>query len=237
MKLAPARMSRLFGVPPGADFPKVLVDGLLVRMEGQPPEALARVTLYLNTARMARRVAALFDEGPARLLPRIRLVTDLGHLGAPAAAAPVPALRRRLELTCLVAGLIAAEPALAPSTAAFDLATSLAALMDEMQGEGIGLDAIARLDVTDQSGHWARSRRFLDLVGQFLSLDPAAALDSAARQRLIAEDLAARWPVAPPTDPVIIAGSTGSRGTTGLFMQTVARLPNGAVVLPGLDPA
>ncbi len=236
MTEAPARMSGLFGVPPGADFPKVLVDGLLARMAAQPPEALARVTLYLNTSRMARRVAALFDEGPARLLPRIRLVTDLSHLGAPAAA-PVPALRRRLELTRLVAGLIAAEPSLAPSTAAFDLASSLAALMDEMQGEGVGLDAIARLDVTDQSGHWARSRRFLDLVGQFLSLDPAAALDPSARQRLIAEDLAARWLVTPPPDPVIIAGSTGSRGTTGLFMQTVARLPNGAVVLPGLDPA
>ena len=190
MTLLPERAPGLFGVPPGADFPKVLVEGLLARMAGEPPEALARVTLYLTTTRMARRVAELFDHGPARLLPRIRLVTDLSHLGPPGAAAPVPALRRRLELTRLVAGLIAAQPDLAPDTAAFDLATSLAALMDEMQGEGVGIEAIARLDVADQSGHWARSRRFLDLVGQFLTLDPDAAddlIDSAEADRLAAE--------------------------------------------------
>ncbi|OYW58055.1 MAG: double-strand break repair protein AddB [Rhodobacterales bacterium 12-65-15] len=34
---------------------------------------------------------------------------------------------------------------------------------------------------------------------------------------------------------MILAGSTGSRGTTALLMQAVARLPQGAVVLPGFD--
>jgi double-strand break repair protein AddB len=33
----------------------------------------------------------------------------------------------------------------------------------------------------------------------------------------------------------LLAGSTGSRGTTALLMQAVARLPQGAVVLPGFD--
>ena len=47
--------------------------------------------------------------------------------------------------------------------------------------------------------------------------------------------LAARWAVEPPAHPVIVAGSTGSRGTTALLMQAVARLPQGAVVLPGFD--
>ncbi|MCA8881051.1 MAG: double-strand break repair protein AddB [Rhodobacteraceae bacterium] len=225
----------LFGVPPGVDFPKALVEGLLTRMDGQPPEALARVSLYVNTTRMARRIAAIFDDGPPRLLPRIRLVTDLTHFGPPGQPSPVPPLRRRLELAQLVARLIAAEPDLAPASAAFDLAVSLAELMDEMQGEGVGLDAIAGLDVTDQSGHWDRARRFLGLVGQFLAADPAAGLDPAARQRLTVEALSRHWQAEPPRDPIIVAGSTGSRGTTALFMQAVARLPNGAVVLPGLD--
>ena len=34
---------------------------------------------------------------------------------------------------------------------------------------------------------------------------------------------------------MIVAGSTGSRGTTHALMQAVARLPQGAVVLPGFD--
>ena len=34
---------------------------------------------------------------------------------------------------------------------------------------------------------------------------------------------------------MIVAGSTGSRGATQLLMQAVARLPQGAVILPGFD--
>ena len=45
---------RIFALPPGADFPRLLVDGLIARMAGQPPEAMSRVELYLNTARMRR---------------------------------------------------------------------------------------------------------------------------------------------------------------------------------------
>ncbi|MBA1914476.1 hypothetical protein HLX87_25325, partial [Escherichia coli] len=35
--------------------------------------------------------------------------------------------------------------------------------------------------------------------------------------------------------PVIAAGSTGSMPATAKFLHVVAKLPNGAVVLPGLD--
>lgn len=227
----------LYGVAPGTDFPKALVDGLLARFRDQPPEALARVTLYVNTRRMERRIRALLESGPARLLPRLRLIAALGQDSATGLPPSVPGLRRRLELSQLVTRLIEAAPDLAPRSAAFDLATSLAALMDEMQGEGVGLDAIEALDVTDLSGHWARNQRFLALVGGFLSTDPSTPMDPEARQRRVVEDLLRRWQTRPPRDPIIVAGSTGSRGTTRLFMEAVARLPNGAVVLPGLDPA
>ncbi|HBB82406.1 MAG TPA: hypothetical protein DC031_03815, partial [Sulfitobacter sp.] len=43
------------------------------------------------------------------------------------------------------------------------------------------------------------------------------------------------WQDAPPQHPVILAGSTGSRGTTALLMEAVARLPQGAIILPGFD--
>lgn len=37
----------------------------------------------------------------------------------------------------------------------YDLFDSLASLMDEMQGEGVSFDVIAKLDVSDQLGYWA----------------------------------------------------------------------------------
>ena len=158
----------LFALPPGADFPALLIAGLRKRLAGQPPEAMARVQLYVNTARMRRRIIDLFSAGGAGFLPRIRLVSDLGEgqllPGIPTA---MPPLRRRLELARLVAGLLDAQPDLAPRAALFDLADSLATLLDEMQGEGVSPATIAALDVSNHSAHWRRTQDFMAIIAPF----------------------------------------------------------------------
>lgn len=222
----------LFALPPGADFPAELVAGLLTRMEGQQPEAMARVTLILNTQRMRRRVTECLQQGGARFLPRILLVTDVAALGTLALPPGVSPLRRRLELSVLLDKLLKTGTTHFARTALYDLADSLAVLMDEMQGEGVLPAQIAALDVANHSAHWARTQGFLGIVAEALAED---ALDAEARQRQAVLALADAWAVTPPAHPVIVAGSTGSRGTTALLMQAVARLPDGAVVLPGFD--
>ncbi|MFK7878864.1 double-strand break repair protein AddB [Roseobacter sp.] len=231
----PNAKHRLFGIAPGIDFPRELAEGLLSRLENQPPEAMARIQLIVNTRRMQRRLRGLFDAGPAILLPQIRLVTDLDLLD-PAITIPkaVTPLRRRLELIALVSQLLNQEKDLAPRSSLYDLTDSLAALMDEMQGEGVTGDVIANLDVTDQSGHWQRALKFIQIAQAYLD-DTRSSPDSEARQRLIVTTLAAKWVLDPPKHPVIIAGSTGSRGTTMLLMKAVAKLPQGALILPGFD--
>ncbi|WP_170588111.1 double-strand break repair protein AddB [Ruegeria arenilitoris] len=231
----PSANPRVFAVPPGADFPQALVRGLRARSDGHPPEALAHVQLVLNTRRMARRVRDLFDQGPPCLLPRISLVTDLGEsVDLDQVPPAVPPLRRRLELTQLVSRLLDQQPDLAGRSSLFDLSDSLAALIEEMQGEGVPPEAIRQLDVTDLSGHWARAQAFIGIADQFLKTEDGS-LDVQARQRRVVENLIARWQDAPPQHPVILAGSTGSRGTTLMLMQAVARLPQGALILPGYD--
>ena len=149
---------RIFGLPAGVDFAREIILGLSERLAGQPPEAWGRVTIYVPTRRMQRRLRAAFDTGEARLLPRIRLVSDVALDPAGAGLPPpVPALRRRLELTQLVAALLEKEPDIGPRARIFDLSDSLASLMEEMQGAGVPPSAIAELDVTDLSGHWARA--------------------------------------------------------------------------------
>lgn len=231
----PQAGSRLFGLPPGADFARALVEGLTKRAADLPPQDFARIQIFVNTARMQRRLRTVFDTGSARLLPRIRLITDLAKDPlATDVTPPVSALRRRLELATFVSALLDKEPELAPRAALYDLADSLAGLMDEMQGEGVTPADIAALDVTDQSGHWDRALQFLNIISPFFAGDGAAP-DVEARQRQVVEALVATWATTPPAHPIIVAGSTGSRGATGLFMQAVARLPNGAVILPGFD--
>ncbi len=228
---------RVFALPPGVDFSRALLVGLDARLAGQPPEAIARVEVWVNTRRAARALTTLFAAGPARLLPRIRVVTELaadplGPLDLPPAVTP---LRRKLDLARLVSGLAAAEPRLAAGTAVFDLADSLAELLDEMQGEGIPPAAFATVDAAEHAAHWQRSLRFLELISGYLAA--AGPGDGQGRLRAAADALAVAWAADPPAHPVIVAGSTGSRGATRAFMAAVARLPQGALVLPGFDAA
>ena len=230
----PAAICRVFHLPCGVDFADTFVAGLLTRLHGQPPESIARIRVYLNSGRMRRRTADALTASGARFLPRLMLVTDLADDPVLAdLAAPTPPLRRRLDLAQLIAGLIAAQPGLAPRAALFDLADSLATLMDEMAGEGVTPEVLAALDVSRHSEHWARTQRFLAIIAPFFAQTPGQ--DASARQRIAALRLADRWQTDPPPGPVIVAGSTGSRGATALLMQAVARLPQGAVVLPGFD--
>lgn len=231
----PSKQPHVFGLEPGVDFATALVDGLIERSNGQNPSALAHVELFVNTRRMARRVKEIFDQRGSLLLPRIRLVTDLADdpvaADIPAAIAP---LRRRLELTNFIARLLESEPDLAPQSALYDLSDSLAGLMDELHGEGVDPETIKTLDVSDQSGHWARALKFISIISNFYSVSESNP-DTEARQRMVVERLTAQWEKAPPEHPVIIAGSTGSRGTTAILMDAVARLPQGALILPGFD--
>ncbi|QYX56977.1 double-strand break repair protein AddB [Roseovarius sp. SCSIO 43702] len=225
---------RLFALPPGVDFSTELVAGLRQRLRGAPPDAMARATLIVNTRRMARRLREVFDAGPPSFLPRICTVTSLDAIWPmpqmPPALAP---LQRKLELARLISALLDRETDLAPRSAIFDLSDSLSSLMDEMHGEGVGMDALDALDISDQSGHWARLTSFLAITREFDARAQSAGAE--ARNRRIVGTLIDRWQRDPPADPVILAGSTGSRGTTQLLLRAITALPQGAVVLPGYD--
>ena len=228
---------RVFAVPIGCDFSKTFVNGLQTRLKGTPPEELARVEIFVNTRRMARRLKELLSADGAILLPKIRAITDIAnHPDLPIILPePVSKLRRQLTLAQLVGGLLDADGSIAPQSAKFDLAKSLAGVLDEMQGEGVAVQKLAEIKVEDQSGHWQRSLNFLNILAEHWTVDyPTDPLD---RQRAAAIAFAAKWAIDPPQHPVIVVGSTGSRGETALFMQAVAALPQGAVVLPGLDRA
>lgn len=227
-------MRGVFGLPPGVNFPRLLVQGLLARVGTEDPARLARTTIYLNTRRMQRAVEHELTGTGARLLPRLRLVSDLAQdIILPGLPRPVSPLRRRLELTPLIAALMQRETAISAEAAMFDLADSLATLMDEMHGEGVLPGALAAIDVANHSAHWQLTRDFIGIITQYFGAD--ATPDQQAFQRIVTERLIARWQGIPPQDAVIVAGSTGSRGTTRLLMQAVAGLPQGMLVLPGFD--
>ncbi len=240
-----------------------LAEGRLVPgfPRGRDPLALASATLYLPTRRACRLARDEFlgaVGGEAAILPRIVPIGDIdedeiifanaaaGNVAAEALALPeaLGSFERRILLAQLVmkwanspdmraeggASLVAHNPA-----AALSLADDLARLMDDMTTRQVGWERIDRLVPDDVDEYWQHTLKFLKIAREMWppiltergKIEPAARRDlliKAERERLAAND-----------GPVIAAGSTGSMPSTAALLETIAKLPHGAVVLPGID--
>ncbi len=202
--------------------------------------------------------------GKAVLLPSIRALgdpdedaaiifgseadTEAGLAGASSAPA-IGALDRRLALMRLVlawgerlrqeAEAARAEflpPASTPAQASY-LAADLANLMDFIESEEVDLDRLQEIVPEAHAVHWQLTVDFLKIVTEHW---PAYLADNrlvspASRRTLLMNFEAERLVMNPPKGPVIAAGSTGTVPATARLLKVIASLPNGAVVLPGLD--
>ena len=223
------------GVSPGTDFAATLYQKLCAATDKGDPVALSRVEILVPTRRMQRRLIHLFQTGSPRLLPRIGLVSDIGHLlRTPDTTQAVPPLKRLLDLKAPVSRLVALDAQLSESSVV-DLTESLLRLLDEMHGEAVTFDDIEKLAPGFHSAHWEQSLTFLRAIRGYSEALDRNESDAEALLRQQVKSLCAEWKEQPPSHPLIIAGSTGSRGTTHMLMSAVARLPFGGVILPGFD--
>lgn len=124
------------------------------------------------------------------------------------------------------------------------LAQALGRLIDEMRIDDRPLSSLAsvapdKYDPAKFDEYWSMTREFLRLAAEKWPqtlVDLNAEDESALRLARIAAH-AARLGLGKSSRPVIVAGSTGSVEATAQLMRVVARLAQGAVILPGLDQA
>jgi len=238
---------RLATIPPGVPFLDALAKGLLARI-GDPLH-LADAQILLPTRRAARALSEAFlrhGGGAAMLLPRMVPLGDVdaaeldlgaaGELGIAESLDLAPAIeepRRQLLLTQLI---LKQSEERTPDHAA-RLARELARLLDQVHTEGLSFADLPSLVPPDLAQHWQITLRFLEIVSEAWPAILAAEglLDPADRRRKLMALQAEAWRKAPPATPVIVAGSTGSIRATAELMKVVAGLPQGELVLPGLD--
>ena len=191
--------------------------------------------------------------GSASLLPRLMPIGDLDSddlsvLGGAlfGAAADIPPAIGELKRRMLLARLIMAAPARGGPRAgtirldqAAQLAAELARLLDQVETERKDLSALEGLVPESLAEHWQLTINFLDILRRSWPeiLADEGAIDPADRRNRLLDLQRAVWEASPPTTPIIAAGSTGSIPAAADLMHTIARLPRGAVYLPGLDRA
>lgn len=202
--------------------------------------------ILLPTRRAARSLAEAFlraSNGRPLLLPRITALGALdeapltlaGALDLPPAVEPA---QRLAALTRLILAMKGADGAPRTADRAWMLASELAALMDE--AERAEIDLASRLpEAADPAyaAHWARTLEFLHIVTRAWPnwLAEQGMMNPAARQVALLNAQAAAWDQEPPSDRVLVAGTTGGIPAVARLLRVVSRLSTGAVVLPGLD--
>ena len=249
-KKSPPRKPRVFTIPAGLPFVDVLAAGIFERVDGDPA-ALVRVTVLVPTRRARRSLAEAFlrqGDGRAMMLPRTVALGDLdedeilfaggfeangGPEGALGVEPALSGLKRQLLLTRLV---IAGPGGHSPDQAAH-LGLELARLVDQVHTERLTFDGLQGLVPDAFAEHWRQTLEFLHVLTEQWPAVLAAegALDAAERRNRLFDAQTRAWTKNPPADPVIAAGSTGSIPATADLLAVIAGLPQGAVVLPGLD--
>ncbi|MFM9974583.1 MAG: double-strand break repair protein AddB [Beijerinckiaceae bacterium] len=252
------------GVPFLRTLVQSCIDGSLGIRFPSDTRDYSKALIYVPTRRAARALAHAFAEAlqpRAVLLPRIIPLGDPSDLeenailagdNLPVDATILPAigdLERRLMLTQLIEGwrrsgaMRALERAgdgfsIGGSfTDSFALASDLAGLIDEFAVEGIAWRKLTDLAQGQFDEYWAMTRSFLEIAGQAWPaiIAERGLLDPSERLNRLLRNEAERLQSQPPDHPVIAAGSTGTVPATAALLAVIARLPQGAVVLPGLD--
>jgi ATP-dependent helicase/nuclease subunit B len=218
-----------------------------------------------RAARALAALLAEHGGGRAQLLPRIvplgeaddaefelagSASEDAAFEDAEALAPPIAPLERRLIFTGLIQiwaetvdrarlKLAPGAPLLVPSSPAdaVGFAGDLERLMDGFSTEDIPWDQLAEAVETDYSEYFGLTLDFVRIAAENWPriLAERQASDPALRRSTLIHAEARRLLKQRPTAPVIAAGSTGSMPATAALLNAIARLPNGAVILPGLD--
>jgi len=240
-------MPNVFTIPSSAPFAQTLAKGLIAQVDLEKDKlALSKTTIYLPTRRAVRDFPEVFarELGGAALLPEMRPLGDVDEdeflfdassedLALLPAISPI---RRRLLLAQLVRRFRQDTAPLTFAQAA-SLAGGLAKFFDDAETEGVDLSKLDKLVPDHFADHWRKVWEFLDIVRQNWPaiLEAEGAMDPSARRNAMLAALAARLEKHPPQGPVIAAGSTGSIPATANLLRVIANLPNGSVILPGLD--
>jgi ATP-dependent helicase/nuclease subunit B len=253
------------GAPFLATLVEACLDGSLGFAFGAGERDFSLATICVPTRRAARALAHAFAERlrpEAVLLPRIvplgepdLIAEELALLPEEAfaqeadAAPAIHPLRRRLILTNLVEQWRRSEGLLDLAASgdgftigesfadSFALAGDLARIIDEGVIERVDWSRLSGLVDAPFDAYFQQTRRFIAIAAEAWPayLAEAGLQDAAARRDALLRAEARRFRDRPPTHPVVAAGSTGTMPATAELLAAVARLPAGAVVLPGLD--
>ena len=244
--MADATHPAVYNIPINRGFADALAAGLLARAKGDRL-ALARAIILLPNNRAQRAITDAFvrrAEG-GLLLPRLVSIGDpelddrIGPLFDPAGDERVPPaidpLARQLILARLIGEARKADPI--EPVEAVRLAADLARTLDQMIIEEVDPARLTDAVPAEMSEHWQTSLDLLQIVLKRwpAELEKRGRIDLADRRNRLLIATERRWTEQPPEGLIVAAGISNAAPAVGRLLRRIARLPQGMVVLAGLD--
>ncbi len=237
----------IYSIPPTQPFLDCLATNLLNEYQNNL-DKLADIIILLPTRRTCRNLQNSFlkiSKGQSLLLPKIQPIGDvdaqelslsLPHNQALEIAPPISSIKRQLLLSKLIA---AKRPDQSGSIEQdLGLAQALAQLIDEIHTEDLDFKNLPQIvEKQEVAEHWQITLSFLEIISMFWPqiLDQYGYCDASYYRNKLLSTLTQYWQENTPDYPIIMAGSTASIPAVSNLAKTIALMPQGKIILPGLD--
>ena len=218
----------------------------------QNPLALSDVLILLPNRRACKTMAETFVKlrgMQPMLLPQMLPIADveedelaLSGQGAAAGVLEIPPAISPMERMMLFMRIILSKPqefgteSISLSQACF-LAQELGTLIDTVNNENLDFANLQNLVPEEYAGHWQETLKFLEIITAYWPqiLQERGVIDASERKNKLMLKQAQIWAETRPNKRIIIAGTTATFPSMRELVKVVAELPNGEIVLSGLD--
>ncbi|MFM7029236.1 MAG: double-strand break repair protein AddB [Chakrabartia sp.] len=242
--MADRRDPAVYTIPPHRAFADALVAGILAQ-HAKDPLALARGIILLPNNRAVQALSDAFvrKAEAGLLMPRLVPIGDpelddrtgpaLDPLGEEPLPPAVDPLRRQLIFARLLG-----DARVMDAAEAMRLAAELGRVLDQLLVEEKTVQDLMTVELAEGlSEHWEQA---LELLMRVLNRWPdelakLGAIDLADRRNRLLHRVADRWASEGAPGFVVAAGISTGAPAVARLLKTIARLPNGQVVLAGLD--
>ncbi|MCD6034969.1 MAG: addB [Rickettsiales bacterium] len=237
----------IFTLPSHLPFIETLAKGILTRY-GHDPLALSSVQILLPHRRAVRSLHAAFRDlsvGTSLLLPRMEALGDRSEeeMGFDSGnTISIPPALSSLEQELVLASLIrqwqkSSNGVFITSEQALVLARALSTLLRDFDTADISLERLKNLVPSRYAIHWEEVLHFLSILTEHWPkiLAERGRISLTQHRSHLIHAQADFWERHPPSHPIIAAGTTGSIPATRRLLQVIRTLPQGEIILAGLD--
>lgn len=244
-------MYKIYNISASLNFVETLAGKLLEEHQNNHLK-LAEVMIILPNHRACRSLAEALVRLQGMhplLLPQMRAIGDTQEdellLSSPQLSQDIldipPAVSVQ-ERTLLLMKLITSRcqnfglENISPAQACY-LAQELGSLLDNVYMRELNWQNLQNIVPDEYAAHWQETLKFLNIITQYWPdiLQERGVIDVQQRRNIILRKQCAAWQQNPPSQRIIIAGTTAVSKSMKQLVQTVLNLPCGEVYLAGLD--